>query len=454
MLAPAGVVSSKGTASKAEHGVTRNRAASHGPRFDRASMQLDLDAWLSEMEAAHPDPYTRIDREAFHARVRAERARLPATLDPLEYFAVLQRLAAGLHDAHTRFHLPEESAAFSDDWFPVKLRVQDGRVFVAEARSDISRGCEVTRINGVPATRILEAARGLVSAENSGGSNVVASLVVPALWLAGVRAPFRVEGLSALREPINVVLDSRIPYAVSPQQRPYRLEWLDDRVAYLAIDDMTDVAGFSTFAQNAFSAIDEKRARGLVVDLRQNGGGSTDVGELLLDRITDKPYRMSGEKHWRVSSRERAQLAGSTYATPDYLAAATGTTLHYRGSPMRSRHVVTPMFRGPVCVLIGSNTGSSAMMLANAIEDYHLAKLIGEPTATPPNYFSQFVSFHLPRTLLEADVSTARFVRASGDATNTNPVMPDIAVSQSVEDWLRDEDTVLRRALEWISTGR
>jgi C-terminal processing protease CtpA/Prc len=56
--------------------------------------------------------------------------------------------------------------------------------------------------------------------------------------------------------------------------------------------------------------------------------------------------------------------------------------------------------------------------------------------------------------LLEADVSTARFVRASGDATNTNPVMPDIAVSQSVEDWLRDEDTVLRRALEWISTGR
>ena len=94
------------------------------------------------------------------------------------------------------------------------------------------------------------------------------------------------------------------------------------------------------------------------------------------------------------------------------------------------------------------------MMLANAIEDYHLATLIGEPTASPPNYFGEVLAFHLRRTRLEADVSTARFVRANGDATNTNPVMPDIVVHQSVDEWLRDEDAVLRRALAWIATGR
>jgi hypothetical protein len=454
LVASACVVTSPRATSDAEHVVAPDGAGPHGPVFDRASMELDMDLWLSEMEAAHPDPYTRIDREAFHSRVRDARARLPASLDPLEYFAVLQRLASALRDAHTRFHLPESSAAFSKDWFPLRLRVHDERVFVAQARADITRGCEIARINGVPAARILDIARGLISAEIDADADVVASLFVPVLWLEGVRAPFRVEGLSPLREPVDVVLDSGIPDSVAPQQPPYRLNWLAAGVAYMAIDDMSDVAEFAAFAQDAFSAIHRKKAKGLVVDLRQNGGGSTDVGEMLLDRVTNKPYRICAEKYSRVSSRYRAVLAGSPYVTPDYLAAPIGTNLHYSGPAMRSRHVVRPIFRGPVCVLIGSHTGSSAMMLANAIEDYDLATLIGEPTASPPNYFSEFVSFHLPHTFLEADVATARFVRASGDTDNPNPVMPDIAIRQSVEQWLRNEDPVLRRAREWILKGR
>ncbi len=416
-------------------------------------MQLDLDAWLAEMEAAHPDPYTRISREAFHARVREARARLPETLDPLEYFAVLQSLASVLRDGHTRFHLPKESAAYSEDWFPLKIRVQEGRAFVAEPRGDIARGCEITRINSAPAARVLDFARGLASDDIVASDALVAGLFVPALWLVGVRAPFRVEGLSVRREPIDVVLDEKIPRWVPPEQPDYRLEWLDANVAYMAIDDMVDVPGFGPFAQAAFSEIEQKKATGLVIDLRRNGGGSTDVADMLLDRITDKPYRIVAEKYWRVSARQRAQLAGTPWLPPDYLAAPLGTTLHYRNSPYSPR-VVRPVFRGPVCILIGPQTGSSAMMLANAIEDYQVATLIGEPTSSPPNYFSQYLSFPLPRTLLEAEVSTARFVRANGDVTNTDPVMPDIVVHQRIEEWLRDEDPVLRRAQTWISTRR
>lgn len=421
--------------------------------FGRASMQLDLDAWLSEMEAAHPDPYTRISREAFHARVREARARLPETLDALEYFAVLQSLASALRDGHTRFHLPKKSTAYSGDLFPLEIRVQEGRVFVAEPRADIARGCEITRINGTLASRILDFIRGLASEDIVACDALVASLFVPALWLEGVRAPFRVEGLSARREAIDIVLDGKIPLWVPPERPDYRLEWLGGGVAYMAIDDMVDVAGFGPFAQEAFSEIEQKKAKGLVVDLRRDGGGSTNVAEMLLERITDKPHRIVAEKYWRVSVRQRGQLAGTPWVTPDYLAAPAGTTLHYRDSPYSPR-VVTPVFRGPVCVLIGPQTGSSAMMLANAIEDYHLATLIGEPTSSPPNYFSQYLNFQLPHTLLEADVSTARFVRANGDTTNTNPVMPDIVVHQSIEEWRRDEDPVLRRALTWIATGR
>jgi hypothetical protein len=93
------------------------------------------------------------------------------------------------------------------------------------------------------------------------------------------------------------------------------------------------------------------------------------------------------------------------------------------------------------------------MMLANAVEDYELAPLIGEPTTSPPNYFGEILKFDLPRTKLRAQSSVARFVRANGDASNPHPVRPDIAVAPTVEQWARGEDPVLARALQWIATA-
>jgi hypothetical protein len=82
---------------------------------------------------------------------------------------------------------------------------------------------------------------------------------------------------------------------------------------------------------------------------------------------------------------------------------------------------------------------------------------LSEMEAAHPDPYTRIdrEAFHARvRTLLEADVSTARFVRADGDVTNKEPVMPDIVVHQSIEEWLRHEDPILRRALTWIATGR
>ena len=70
------------------------------------------------------------------------------------------------------------------------------------------------------------------------------------------------------------------------------MSWLDANVAYLTLSSMADVDGFAHFIVDSVGEIDRKHARGLIVDLRHNTGGSTDVAELLLERITEKPYRI------------------------------------------------------------------------------------------------------------------------------------------------------------------
>jgi len=274
-----------------------------------------------------------------------------------------------------------------------------------------------------------------------------------ALWLAGERAPFRVAAMSPSGERVNLLIEGRSPLsprdATKEKEQPYQLRWLDNNVGYLVIRSMVDVDGFSEFIASATSELNSKHARGLIVDLRENGGGNTRVGVRLLERITSKPYRMVAEKRWRVSKQYQEQMQQKV---DDYLAAEPGTTLLYRGDAGPPERV-SEQYLGPVCFLIGPNTASAAMMLANAVADYHLATLIGEPTTSPPNYFGEVYRFELPLTHLQAQASVARFVRANGDANNPDPVLPDIRITPTLEQWLHGEDPGLARALAWVASG-
>jgi len=107
-------------------------------------------------------------------------------------------------------------------------------------------------------------------------------------------------------------------------------------------------------------------------------------------------------------------------------------------------------FEGPVCFLIGPRTASSAMMTADAIEAFDLATLLGEETGAVPNAFGETYPFDLPNTHLPMGVSSALFVRASGDAQDRRGVRPDIELPSSAADVLMGRDEVLELALEWV----
>jgi C-terminal processing protease CtpA/Prc len=104
------------------------------------------------------------------------------------------------------------------------------------------------------------------------------------------------------------------------------------------------------------------------------------------------------------------------------------------------------MFDGPVCVLIGGGTFSSAVDLADAIKTYRLATVIGEETGGRPSSFGEVYDFRTPIAGFLVGVSSAEFVRANGDTTDRRGVMPDIAVHRSAEDVRVGRDPAIERA--------
>jgi hypothetical protein len=91
------------------------------------------------------------------------------------------------------------------------------------------------------------------------------------------------------------------------------------------------------------------------------------------------------------------------------------------------------------------------MMMANAIEDFDLGTLVGEPTKSIPRELSNALPLKTPHARIAFVVPATLFTRASGDANNFEPVKPDIIINSSTNDILqKGEDPEMKYVIEKI----
>lgn len=447
-------------------------------------VEHDLRFAIERIEEVHPDPYARTSKERIEAEVAAILADPASTSTRRRFHRRLAVLIALLGDAHT-------SAGFlQEEWsrdvvrggerlFPLLVRRDQGGVVVVrqvvgkdEAIAPIAPSSLIVAVQGRPIEELVaDLGRGTSGPAPLREAIVLESLHVQ-LWRAGIRPPFRVTVLEPGASTATEHVLAGQPYArfadrqdgQAPQRyADYGASWLDGRVVRLDFRAMDDPPRFEEFCRATFSRMREKSARGLIVDLRENGGGDSQLGDELLSYVTGTPYRACARKEWKVSAPYKRFMKSFAHPTIRWLPLQWfhGTTRRYFGADEGSIAVfeqadaIAPRendlrFDGPVVFLIGPQTFSSALMLANAIEDYDLATLIGEETAESPNAFGEVFPFDLPRSGLNVRSSTARYVRANGDASDSRGVVPDIEVKPTAADVVAGRDVVLERAQRWI----
>jgi len=116
-------------------------------------------------------------------------------------------------------------------------------------------------------------------------------------------------------------------------------------------------------------------------------------------------------------------------------------------NPIKKSRTAEPFFHGRVCVLTGPDTFSAAVLFADAVKTYHLAAIIGEETGGHPNLFGgAYYTFRLPRSGFQISIPMEREIRANGNASDRNGVIPDIEVQTTAADIRAGLDPVLQRA--------
>lgn len=136
--------------------------------------------------------------------------------------------------------------------------------------------------------------------------------------------------------------------------------------------------------------LEEENIDGLVVDLRNNGGGSLQEATTLTDLFIDQgPV---------VQIRQTSQTISRNY---------------------RSRHKA--VYRGPLVVLTNRLTASASEIFAGAIQDYKRGLIVGTQT-----FGKGTVQALTPVHSGQLKITESKFYRVSGGSTQHRGVLPDV----------------------------
>lgn len=447
-------------------------------RFTIAELRAELASVVAIVEETEATPYMFRSRREITERLRGLQDQITHPMTRYEFLPTLLELRGAFEIAHGTVPFPIEEF---NDFVARGGRLPSfaaGRVGneititrVEPTIRILGVGDELLSINGHDARALVDRIRAAIPDDRNPayGDDALQRKFGQWLWAFGVVGPFHLKLRrgemtyeiveAGVRPERMLTIKERFLSRERPEPDapPFSLRMLPGRVAVLDVRSFNpiDRERWDGFLEATFARLQREHVRGLVIDIRENGGGDTRAGDALLRYITDRPYRNFAGKLWRRSERYDAFFRA---AIPWWLrwlpyerwvlGNATGTP--HGQSRWFAAEPTTPTptnlrFRGRVAVVTGPRTFSSAAAFADAVRTYRLATLVGEPPGGVNGVAGEIALTRLPKTKLAIAICSARFVRASGDERDLTPTQVDVAVAHG------PGDPQLARAVEIVS---
>jgi C-terminal processing protease CtpA/Prc len=368
----------------------------------------DLELAISAVEAALPNIYWHQTPRQWAAAKAAARDRVASVTDSESLWRILRPLVGQIGEGHLSVQLSDAMSQRYRDAprFPLDLLWTEDGAFVLAGygeAADIPKGARLISVDGVGEADLL---REMVAVTPHDG--VIQTGAMRTLSGRGFASTlFRLRGAQSR---FHVVLDGpaerieRDLAAVPRQARPAEgddppplptLEWLDDRTAYLNVPTFSNTqlraegATFPEAIHAVFAELDRRGAQDLILDLRENGGGSEPNESILFSYLVEKPLR----KYAAVEARGRhiavTSASGKRFETDvfddedkDQQRPIRGGRWTRRNAPphgLMSRWTTfAPIFHGRLVVLAGGDTFSGGAELASMLRHTHRAVFVGE----------------------------------------------------------------------------
>jgi C-terminal processing protease CtpA/Prc len=353
-----------------------------------------------------------------------------------EYYRVLRRCIALLQDGHTSVGGPSDEPMHRP---PIEIRSLQGKAVIvgitpsdkiknlkrrqALLKADLKLGDQITHIDERPIKKILE--QDIYPYIFSSTQQWRDLKAYPKLLKGedGTEVTLRIKGLDGAVRNVTLI---RGRYSRTSSIQGFSFRKPTDNIAYVKLHSFGSDEIVEQFDE-VFEKIQE--AKGLVIDVRKNGGGSTDIGCAIISCLTDKP------------------LKGSHWTTRQYMPAfrAWGQQERwYEGDHDTVMPRKEGIFNGPIVVLIGPDTYSAAEDFVVVLHASGRATVVGEKTGGSTG---QPLRIDLPGGA-SARICTKRDTYPDGRQFVGVGIIPDLEVHPTPADIAVGRDAVLEKALE------
>lgn len=376
----------------------------------------DILYFAKEFPQKHKYPFTYLSKEDFNRKLE-ELADRVDQLQNHQIYVELNKIIAEIKDGHT-------SINYWDGYsYPLRFYLFEEGVYVVNADHSLSEAlnARVTAINGVPIDEVLNKLTELVSYENESWLKArLPDYLVSPVYMYGLgvidneqSTLFTLEKEGEQQEVLIPILEygekaDWINTATKDSftglyEQNYDYRYIpDSETLYFEYNACAEQVGlkFSDFNKQMFQEIEEQAPKRLILDLRSNGGGDSEI----LNPFTKKLKK--------------------------YVA----------------KHPDMQLF-----ILIGRNTFSSGMFaIYRTLEAAPDAINVGEPAGGAIDCYGDVRMFQLPHSQLPIGYSTKYFQFSTSFSYKNRGegvFLPDVELATAFENYLKGNDEVLNYAL-------
>jgi len=352
-----------------------------------------------------------------------------------QYYRLLQRCIARLNDGHTGVWPRVTTSA--TDGPPLLIRPVDGKAVIVDIGTsneiralELKRGDEITHVDGLTAQEKLEQdIYPYIFSSTPQGRDLEAYGKI----LEGPRdssVNIRTRGSDGATRTLTLSRRSKWEDRPWTQLPNFEFREISQGIAYLEIRAFASGDVVEQF-DNIFHKV--KKAKGLIIDVRDNGGGDTRNGSAIIGYLTDRTLTGARWKTRQYMPSFRAWDYGEKW---------------YEGTHEPVRPGTPNPFLGPLVVLIGPGTASAAEDFLITLHHSRRATMVGEKTAGTTGQ-PLFVS--LPGGT--ARICTKRDTYPDGREFVGIGVIPNVEIRPTREDIYKGRDVALARAMDVITTN-
>lgn len=470
--------------------------------FTAKALKEDLDFMKSALEEGHPTLYWYTSTAAMEVAFQQAYEQIREGMTEREYLQLLTPLIENIHCAHTTIRPSKDYAKSLEKegrYLPLEVRIEESyNVYVRHYHggdSLLKKGDQLLSINQIPANELSRrfvaystvdgyankakfvfAEKRFASFVNlyvgepdtfkvqllRGGSDTLqlsfSSVTRKALVKSGKDRLKQVKEKEARQQGEEHIRKSlKGEKIIAKGKNEFRLIENDSiKAGYLVIRSFSS-PGFNKLYKTSFRTLQEKQIEHLIIDLRDNGGGSSSAAIELMQYLSADEfpyYRMVAMKKKDYSFKRQLDMKPAVFVFSKFKAKAKNAAGLHDVSIFGTGSVKPKKlhFNKNVYVLTNGLSASASALFSANMKFQNKAVLIGEETGGGYEGCAAMISpnLTLPATKVRLRFPLMKVLAAVGGQETGRGVLPHHEVPLDFESFISGRDNQLRYALKLI----